>query len=200
MYLFLALVFTTLTLIGNIVSLKMVPIGLTSFTAGLFFYPFIFFINDLVTELYGLANARRMILLSFLMGLFGFILIKICLWLPAKDPEIQAILEKTFSLNGLSIFASLGAFGVSQLLDSYIYSSLKKANQPLWIRNQGSLLVSQLVDSMVVHSLFFYWGQGWGFNATAEIIFYSFLYKSLIGIALLPLFIGLVKSRLALES
>lgn len=198
MYLFLALIFSTITLIVNIMSAKLVslPIASIVFTAGFFFHPLTFFINDLVTEIYGLKSARQMVLLSFAMSLFSYGIIKLCLWMPPHDPEIQTTFERTFSLNGLAILSSMVAFAVSQLLDSSIYQKLKNDKRPLWVRNQGSLVISQFMDSLIVHSIFFHWGQGWSWDQTLLIIGYSFLYKSLIALTLLPFFIGIVKSRL----
>ena len=114
----------------------------------------LFTTSDLITEHYGAALAKKTIYLIFLMQVF----VTISMALVISHPEIgsekslaQTALETLFTPSLRLLFASLVAFVVSQHIDIYIFSALKKRHggNYLWIRGNASTLISGVFDTVV---------------------------------------------------
>jgi uncharacterized integral membrane protein (TIGR00697 family) len=90
------------------------------------------------------------------------------------------------------IIGSLVAFVVSQLLDVFIFTKLKKitGEKNIWIRATGSTLVSQLIDSFIVLYVAFYIGANWSGQQVAAIAINNYVYKALMALALTPVLYG----------
>jgi queuosine precursor transporter len=132
------------------------------FGAGILFFPFAYVLGDILTEVYGYARARRAIWMGFGAMVFASVFCWVILKLPlsGKDPsqlEYQAALEKVFSLTPRLLVASLTAFLIGELLNSFVLAKLKVATQGrfLWLRTIGSTIVAQAVDSLVFYPLAF---------------------------------------------
>ena len=73
----------------------------------------------------------------------------------------QAAYAFTFDAPGTLLFASMLAYLTAQLLDNYLFHFWKRVTRGkyLWIRNNGSTMISQLADTAIVNSIFlhFYW-------------------------------------------
>ena len=87
--------------------------------------------------------------------------------------EYQNAFNSVFSVNGKLLFGSMLAYMVAQLLDVRLYHMWKKITKGkyLWIRNNGSTSISQLVDTFIVNSILFYWGFGWEFWQGISVMF-----------------------------
>ncbi|MCB1323662.1 MAG: queuosine precursor transporter [Spirochaetales bacterium] len=70
----------------------------------------------------------------------------------------QAAFAFTFEAPGVLLMASMLAYMVAQLLDNFLFHFWKRltAGRHLWLRNNGSTLISQLVDTIIVNSIFLY--------------------------------------------
>ena len=187
--------FTVIVVISNILSAKMVALPLLplSVPAGLITYPLTFLLSDLVTEIFGAAKAKLMVYIAFAMSLLSFMIIQVGLLLPGSGDEraFQAIL----GLTGLRVFSSLISYLTSQIVDVQLYAAIKRWTGPklLWLRNNGSTCVSQIVDTVMIDSLIFlWWGLGMTMAEVAPIMLFSYIYKASFSIICTPLFYGLV--------
>ena len=81
------------------------------------------------------------------------------------------------------------AYMVAQLLDVRLYHMWKKITKGkyLWIRNNGSTSISQLVDTFIVNSILFYWGFGWEFWQGISVMFTIYIYKLILAALDTPL-------------
>ena len=165
-----------------------------SIPAGLITYPLTFFISDLVTEVYGAKKAKEMVYLAFGMSVFAYLIIKIALILPSPTLENQNHFEEILGLNGVILMASLTAYIFSQMLDIQIYSLIKKwtGQNYLWIRNNGSTLIAQLVDTTIVNLIYLKGGAGMDMAQVLPIMAFSYTYKCSFSIAFTPLFYFLI--------
>ena len=111
----------------------------------------------------------------------------------ATSEAAQAAYSFTFSAPGLLLFASMLAYLTAQLSDNFLFHFWREVThgKHLWIRNNGSTVISQLIDTIVVNSIFlyFYWEMPC-FTPTetkpvtiVEVIISVYLFK--VGIALL---------------
>lgn len=182
--------FCVIVVLSNIISAKMValpflPVGIP---AGLIPYPLTFLLSDLVTEIFGATRAKRMVYIALAMCLLSFGLIQLTLWLPASSLDEQKAFHGIMGLSGLRIFASLTSYLMSQLVDIRLYTAIKRWTGPqwMWLRNNGSTCVSQLLDTILVDLIFLWWGLGMAMWDVAVIMLFSYLYKAFFSVACTP--------------
>lgn len=112
----------------------------------------------------------------------------------ADSAAAQAAYAFTFEAPGVLLFASMTAYLVAQLLDNYMFHFWRRVTggRMLWLRNNGSTLVSQLVDTIIVNSIFLYFVfQMDFFNADgtsiAQIIVTVYFFKMMMALMDTPL-------------
>ena len=164
------------------------PITLTT---GLITYPLTFLLTDIVCEVYGQRRANLMVVTGFVMSLLTLVLIQIALVLPgspvwaAGSPTynsveaMQAAYDSVFTLPGVLILGSMLAYLAAQLLDVKLFHYWKRVTRGrhLWIRNNASTMMSQLVDTIIVNSIFLGFGLGLPWDVVAKIIVASYVFK-----------------------
>lgn len=170
-----------MTLLNVIGITRFVQLGPMQLAVGVLAYPLTFLCTDLISELYGRARANFMVTVGLVLNGFILAIMWLANALPAIDPSTQPPWQ-TLSLasevglpNGSSvsgsvelfsliyanttgaIFASMVAYVVAQYIDVYVFHWIKKKTngKHLWLRNNGSTLISQAVDSLAVISVTF---------------------------------------------
>jgi len=103
-------------------------------------------------------------------------------------PDMQKAYAQIFGQGMWIIFASIIAFLVGQVLDVYIFHKIKKATgeRMIWLRSTGSTIISQLIDTYVVITIAFQWGQGWSFPKVLAIVLVGYSYKLLVAVLTTP--------------
>lgn len=193
--------FCVIAVVSNIISAKMVKVPFFkdfSIPAGLLIYPLTFLLSNLVTEIYGKAQARLMVYIALGMNALTLGIIQMALILPANQG--QSAFQATMELGGLRIFSSLSAYILAQIVDIQLYALVGRWTGPrfLWLRNNVSTLASQMVDTVVIDLIFFYWGLGMELTQVLPIMLFSYTYKTLFSAAntpLLYLFVFIIKKN-----
>lgn len=193
LYITLTTLFCTLIILSNLMTVKLFAISFPrtmALPAGLITYPLTFVISDLVTELYGKSKAKMMVYMGFAMNLVALLIIQLSSLLPAYESKNQEIFEAAFGMNTIVIFGSLLAYLTSQTIDVYIFSWIKEKTKDkyLWLRNNVSTLLSQLIDSVIVDLIIFYVGFRFPLSEVYLIIAVSYFYKALFSVASTLLF------------
>jgi uncharacterized integral membrane protein (TIGR00697 family) len=166
------------------------PFGMAlSFGAGNLFFPVSYIFDDVLTEVYGYARARRAIWCGFGAMLFATVMSSLIVRLPADPHEpfnalLQPALEVVFGNTWRIALGSMLAFWFGDFVNSYILAKLKIVTQgrALWMRTIGSTVVGELVDSLVFYPLAFYgiWTAetlikiiilNWALKVTVEVVF-----------------------------
>lgn len=193
-YLYQAIViaFCLIVVVSNIISAKLIKLPFYDlvFPAGLITYPLTFLLSDLVTEIYGAKQAKIMVYIALGMNLLGFAIIEVALLLPAIDSPEYATFQILLGLTGLRMFTSILGFVVSQILDIQIYALIKRwtGSRYLWLRNNGSACIAQLVDTVIIDVIYLYWGLKMEMMAVFPIMLFSYFYKIFFNFANTPLF------------
>ena len=202
-YLLLAATFVVLLVLTNVVGVKIFNAWPgTALTTGILTYPFTFLVTDIVSEVYGKRRADFMVVLGFLMSMVMLGIVQLATavppspyWVPATDAfytdaaGYQTAFRSVFALNGILVFGSMSAYLCAQLCDNYLYHTLKRLTdgRHLWLRNNGSTMVSQLVDTAIVNSILFYGGFGWDFWLGVKVMATIYVYKLCIAACDTPL-------------
>ncbi|MBA2728738.1 MAG: queuosine precursor transporter [Parachlamydiaceae bacterium] len=183
--------FCVIVVMSNIISAKMIQMPfMPNFVipAGLITYPLTFLLSDLVTEFYGAKKAKLMVYIALGMSLLSFGIIQLALMLPESIPGSQTAFQEVLGLSGLRIFSSLAAYLVAQIVDIQIYAKIKSwtGTRFLWLRNNGSVWISQGVDTVIIDIVYLYWGLGMSWADVAPIMALSLIYKSAFSVVNTP--------------
>ena len=169
-------------------------------TSGILTYPITFLVTDLVSEIWGRKRANLMVVWGFGMSLVMLGVLQLAVALPpATDawqgkgfPDgaaMQGAFEATFSSPAILLFASMTAYLVAQLFDVRLYHFWWKVTggKHMWLRNNGSTWISQLVDTIIVNGIFLrvHFKMEWG--PIAEIILAVYLCKMVLAVIDTPL-------------
>ena len=204
-YNFFLVIFITMIVLTNIIGVKLFDIKSITLTTGLITYPLTFLITDIVCEVFGKSKASLMVLMGFFASILSLIFINLAVMLPGSEvwinsslgynsvQDMQNAYESVFTLPGFLISASMLAYLVAQLIDVRIFHYLKKITneKKLWLRNNVSTIFSQLIDTIIVNSIFLYFGLNLSWDIIFKIIIASYLFKILIAIVDTPfIYIG----------
>ena len=115
-------------------------------------YPVTFLCTDLISELWGERRASQVVWVGLLLN--GWVVL--ILWLGGVMPGLSGAPESTFFEIQRLAFGSVGASMVAYLSAQFVdvrlfhFWKVRTRGKALWIRNNGSTLVSQLVDTSAV--------------------------------------------------
>lgn len=160
-YTTLCVLFSATIVMGNLIYQKFVSLPLLSFhtfelSVGAILYPLTFLITDLITEFYGKDKASFCVKLGIAINIFVAITIACMDYLEATSwSKIDNILfHKVFGFFSVSFLGSIIACYIAQKVDIVLYLWIKKItkNKWLWVRSNGSTIVSLFIDTFIVIS------------------------------------------------
>ena len=140
--------------------------GATAFAVavGVLPYPLTFLCTDFISELFGRRRANQVVAVGLLINLW----VVLVLWLGGVLPGFESVgpdgsIEPDaagrqpvfFEVRTLAfgaVTASMIAYAAAQFVDVYVFHFWKKLTKGkhLWLRNNGSTVVSQFVDTTAV--------------------------------------------------
>ncbi|MEO1023870.1 MAG: queuosine precursor transporter [Bacteroidota bacterium] len=167
-----------------------------SVPAGVIAYPFTFLATDLISELFGRKKAQLVVWVGLGMNFFMLLLMSINHWLP-NSAGISGGLELFDGVYEFMIgntIASMIAYLIAQTVDVRLFHFWKKKTKGkhLWLRNNGSTMFSQLVDSTAILTILYLAGNlgdaVTGIGALIVLIINSYLFKFFFALFDTPLF------------
>ena len=197
LFLLLSSIFLTSLVVGNIIgTTKFVNVFGLTVPAGTLAYPFTFLATDLICELYGKKRAQVLVWVGFSMNFFMLGLMMLGHYL--KDASGVSGATSTFeSVYGFmigNVIASMFAYLVAQSVDVKLFHFWKDLTKGkhLWLRNNLSTVVSQLVDTTAILSVL-YIANNLGDSVRTisdliSLIIASYLFKFCIALLDTPLF------------
>ena len=162
-YIILLGIFIASLVTCNLIANKFVTVNLGFkvfiVSAGILPYPLTFLVTDLISEIYGQKKANLVVFSGFVASIF----VLSFLWLGAQfnsipnsivdDSTYNAVFQNAWRL----ITASMIAYLFAQFIDVRIFHFWKKLTngKHLWLRNNGSTIASQFIDTTLVISILF---------------------------------------------
>lgn len=151
--------FVAILLLSNLIGAsKLATVGGFTFGAGILFFPLSYVIGDVLTEVYGYANARRCVWMGFAALLFMAFMSYVVVAMPAADGwDGQAAYESVFGSTWRIVAASILAFWAGEFVNSFVLAKMKiwTAGKHLWMRTIGSTVFGQGVDSLIFYPVAF---------------------------------------------
>lgn len=184
--------FITVLLTSNITSTKIVDLSIGRlpiiFDGGTLLFPLSYIFGDILTEVYGYKNSRKIIWLGF----WAAALMSLCIYfvgaLPAaSDRPFQQDYMNILWYTPRIIIASLIAYRAGEFSNSFILAKMKIWTKGSKFRTRalGSTIVGQAIDTTLFTVIAFY-----GFLPNAVLIsiwLSNYIFKILIEVVLLPL-------------
>lgn len=208
LYLLLGGLFITALVTCNLIANKFITLDLGFYTfvlsAGVLPYPITFLITDILSEIYGRKKTNIVVIVGFVASMFVLLI----LWMGSLFPSIpnspvsSSQYDLVFQNSWRVILASMVAYLIAQLIDVRMFHFWKRLTKgrKLWLRNNASTIVSQLVDTTLVVLVLFvgtldaetmvgYIRDGWVFKALCALIDTIFIY----------IIIGAIRKRFKLK-
>lgn len=197
-YVVLSAIFIASLITCNLIANKFVTVdlGFKVFvvSAGILPYPLTFLVTDLISELYGQKKANLVVFSGFIASIF----VLFFLWLggqfnsipgsPVGDPIYNIVFQNAWRI----IAASMVAYLFAQFIDVKIFHFWKRLTngKHLWLRNNGSTVISQLVDTTLVVSILFV--GVWDSSQIKNAIIDGWLFKMLMAFIDTPIIYGII--------
>lgn len=164
MYIALAAIFIAALVACNLIFQKFFSLHLP-FPGGLSFeqsvgilaYPVTFLVTDILSEIYGKERADRVVTAGLVASLFVMGLVLVSAVVPAAtwSPVDDITFRRVFGLQWVGVTASMLAYLGAQYLDIRLFHFWKRLTRGkhLWLRNNASTILSQVVDTALVNGL-----------------------------------------------
>jgi queuosine precursor transporter len=163
--------------------------GAFVFGAGAIFFPISYVFGDILTEVYGYAEARKVIWVGFAALLFASLMAAVVVALPpAPFWQHQQAYAVAFGNTWRIVAASIAAYFCGEFVNAYVLAKMKiwTRGRALWTRTVGSTICGEAVDSAIFYPLAFY-GSGIIPNeALPAVMLAQFLAKTLVEVAFTP--------------
>jgi uncharacterized integral membrane protein (TIGR00697 family) len=183
---FVMVAFVVVLLLSNVIGaekrsfVNLPALGPWPFGAGILFFPVSYLIDDVLTEVYGYARARRAIWAGFTALLFMAVMEWTVVHLPvAPGWTGQEAYVRVFGSGWRIIVASMCAFFVGDLIESAVMAKMKiwTNGRYLWLRFWGSTVTGEGVDSLIFYPLAFYGMADWPVSTLGEVMLSQFILK-----------------------
>ena len=198
LYIILSGIFIASLVTCNLIANKFVTVdlGFKVFivSAGILPYPLTFLVTDLISELYGQKKANLVVFSGFVASMF----VLLFLWLGSQFHAISSSIVNDMTYDSVFqnawrlIAASMVAYLFAQFIDVRIFHFWKKLTngKHLWLRNNGSTIASQLVDTTLVICILFV--GVWETEQIKSAIIDGWLFKMLMAFIDTPIIYGII--------
>lgn len=167
-FLVVAAIFITCLITANIIAVKLITLGVGSWRLGglelpaplpaaIVIFPLSYIFGDILTEVYGYRQARRVIWLGFFCNLIAVGAFWVAGQIPALDADVQTAYDRILGYTPRILAASFAAYLVGEFTNSYVLAKMKIRTKGrfLWARTIGSTIVGQGLDTSVFIAIAF---------------------------------------------
>ena len=193
---FISICFVVVLILTNLVgSVKITRLCIGDFcfstTTGLLLIPVSYLIGDILTEIYGYAESRRVIWTGFIALILSNLILQFFISLP-PDPNwgSQEAYAKIFNLSLRVSFASIIAFWCGEFANSYVVAKMKilTGGKYLGARLILSTMAGELVDTLIIFPLVFLGAEGYPLSLMLNVMASKYIIKVLWEIIAYPIF------------
>ena len=158
-YILLLSIFIGCITIASVLANKIITVFGLFVPAGVLAYSITFICTDVISEIWGRDRANTTILGGFVALLVALFLVQLSLaWPKAPFWDNDVAFRSVLGATSRIIVASFIAYLVSQYHDVWAFHFWKRVtnDRHLWLRNNLSTAVSQLLDSFIFITIAFY--------------------------------------------
>ena len=161
-FLIIAALFITCLITANIIAVKLITLGIEPIRHGGFqfpgplpaaivIFPISYIFGDILTEVYGYRQARKVIWLGFLCNLIAVFAFWVAGRIPALDSGVQNAYQRILGYTPRLLVASFSAYLLGEFANSFVLAKMKIMTKGrfLWSRTIGSTIVGEGLDATV---------------------------------------------------
>ncbi len=151
--------FVAVLLISNIASTKIVQLWKFSFDGGTILFPISYIFGDILTEVYGYSQSRKVIWIGFFSALLmSLTLGMVGLLKPAAGWQYQDAYMKILGQTPRIVTASLIAYFAGEFSNSFVLAKMKIMTKGRWLftRTIGSTIVGEGIDTLIFVTIAFF--------------------------------------------
>ena len=187
----ISVVFCTVLVISNVSAIK--PLGIPGvpfvlMDGGNLLFPISYIFGDILVEVYGYAQSRRIIWMGFAMNIFAAAAFSLVAILPpAPGWDMQDAFSSILLQTPRVVLGSVIAFWCGSFLNAWVMARMKvlTRGRHLWMRSIVSTIFGEGVDSLLFTSIAF--GGVWPLALVGQVIFWNFTLKTAYEILATPL-------------
>ncbi|MDR3200772.1 MAG: queuosine precursor transporter [Spirochaetales bacterium] len=156
---FLVCLYMCCMILANLLGTKITTLFGVRVSVGIFFIPVLFLTTDVIGEVFGRNEARKVVNISLILLVVTLAMTSLSIALPVNPTwDNQEAYASVFGSSLRMTLASIAAFIFSQFHDVWAFEFWKArtGGRFLWLRNNASTIVSQLIDSSVFMFAAFY--------------------------------------------
>lgn len=144
--------------LANIEVSKCIDIFSFSTTLGNALFASTFLATDILSEMYGYNVSKKNALVCLISVISFQLFIQLDLvYIPNSEDFVSSVMNELFALSPRICFASVSMMFVSSLFNARIFKYLKeKFPKHLWLRNNVSTIVCQVIENFFFHMIAFY--------------------------------------------
>ena len=176
---------------ANAAGSKIIAVGQLAASATVFAYAISFLVTDIASEIYGRKTANQFVIVGFFGVVLAVIFFRVAfIARPAEFYTDQGAFEAVFRTSPRLLAGGFIAYLVSQFFDIAIFHKIRAATKGrfMWLRNNGSTMISQFIDSIIFIFVAFYGVV----DDIMALVLGQYLIKMGIAIADTPIMYGLV--------
>lgn len=189
--------FVTVLLCSNLIGVgKVTTLAGLTFGAGVLFFPLSYVFGDILTEVYGYANSRKVIWAGFGALAFASLMSQFMIALPpAPSWTGQAAYEAVYGSTWRIMLASFVAFWAGEFVNSFVLAKLKlkTAGRFLWLRTIGSTVLGEGVDTAIFYPIAFWGARNWTTELMLQVMVTNYIIKVLWEVLATPVTYQVVK-------
>lgn len=151
--------FVAVLLISNIASTKIVQLWKFAFDGGTILFPISYIFGDILTEVYGYNQSRKVIWIGFFSALLmSLTLGLVALLKPAAGWQYQDAYMKILGQTPRIVTASLIAYFAGEFSNSFVLAKMKIMTKGRWLftRTIGSTIVGEGIDTLIFVTIAFF--------------------------------------------
>ncbi|MGD9611375.1 MAG: queuosine precursor transporter [Kiritimatiellia bacterium] len=174
--------FCAVLVISNVSAIKPLSIPGLPFVlmdGGNLLFPISYIFGDVLVEVYGYAQSRRIIWLGFILNIFAAAAFSLVALLPpAPGWEMQDAFASILLQTPRVVLGSVVAFWCGSFLNAWVMARMKvwTSGRHLWLRTIGSTIAGEGVDSLLFTAIAF--GGVWPLALVGQVIFWNFVLKT----------------------
>lgn len=182
-------------LISNISATKIIHIFGLTFDGGTFLFPMSYIFGDILTEVYGYKNSRRVIWTGFAWMLIAAATFQVAIMMPpAPDYTLQDAFAAILGQTPRILIASLCGYFAGEFSNSVVLAKMKilTDGKYLWMRTIGSTIVGEAVDTFVFVMIAFAGLEWASFDVLWSMFIFGYVFKVVVEALMTPVTYAIV--------
>ncbi|MBP9762169.1 queuosine precursor transporter [Patescibacteria group bacterium] len=141
-------------LVSDVTAGKIVQFGMFTFSVTILYFPFTYLFSDIVTEVYGFAQSRRIVWTVLLVSVLAGLLYQLAAYAPAAIgfPD-GAAYERVLSSVPRVLVGGWLAVWMGGMVNDYIMAKMKilTHGKHLWMRTIGSTIAGEGINTILFY-------------------------------------------------